>query len=50
MKSILEELYLGNINHSYEHYSNNPAYIEADRLRQVNYDKLLAALNETEKE
>jgi len=50
MPSILEELYYGNIHPDISSYSKNPDYIRAANLRKSNYQKLLNALGESEKE
>ena len=50
MKSILEELYYGNIRFGDRCYPQTPEYLEAAKLRQKSEDKLLDMLNEEGKE
>ncbi|MCL2851651.1 MAG: hypothetical protein FWE20_01265 [Defluviitaleaceae bacterium] len=50
MKNILEELYFGSIDKNFELYGNNPDYVESAQLKEINHEKLVAALNESEKE
>ena len=50
MKSILEELYFGSIHQNFELHAKDPAYAEASQLKEINYEKLLDMLNESEKE
>jgi len=50
MLNILEALYRGKINPYAELNIESPRYIEAERLKEVNYEKLMAMLNEYEKE
>jgi len=50
MRSILEELYFGSVHRNFEPYSKSSDYIESTQLKEINYDKLMAVLNESEKE
>ena len=50
MKSILEELYYGNIRPDSRIYPQNSPFIEAAKLRHANYEKLMNKLNEEETE
>jgi len=50
MQSILEELFYRNIRPELRRYNDNPSFVKADKLKQRNYEKLLAALGEPEKE
>jgi len=50
MNSILEELYFGNIHKNFELYCKSPDYVEASQMKEINYEKLLAMLDDSEKE
>ena len=50
MPSIIEELYFANIHLNSGLQAKDPTYAEAARLKELNYEELLAALNESEKE
>ncbi len=50
MKSILEELYMGNIGFDAGYYGQNSPFVRAARRKLDSMEKLLASLNDTEKE
>lgn len=50
MTSMIEELYYGNINPNEKHYASDSPYMQAVQLREKNLDKLMAMLDEQEKE
>jgi len=50
MTSILEELYLGNIRPDSRMYGQDSLFVQAARLKHDNLEKLMAALNDSEKE
>jgi len=50
MTSILEELYLGNIRPDSRMYGQDSHFVQAARLKHDNLEKLMAALNDSEKE
>jgi len=50
MKSILEELYLGNIGFDSGYYSQNSPFVTAAKKKAVNMDALIATLNDSQKE
>lgn len=50
MKSILEELYMGNIGFDAGYYGQNSPFVKAARKKLDSMEKLSASLNEAEKE
>lgn len=50
MRSILEELYNGNIRPDTKRYGQDSPFVEAARLKHKNLEKLMATLNDSEKE
>ena len=50
MPSVLEELYYGNVCPDVKYYQQDSPFVEAARLKNVNLEKLIASLNDTEKE
>lgn len=50
MQSILEELYMGNIGFDAGYYDQNSPFVKAARRKHDSMEKLMASLNETEKE
>ena len=50
MSSILEELYSGNIRPDSRMYGKDSPFVEAARLKAKNLEKLMATLNDSEKE
>lgn len=50
MKSILEELYMGNIGFDVGYYGQNSPFVKAARRKHDSMEKLSVLLNETEKE
>jgi hypothetical protein len=50
MRSILEELYMGNIGFDSGHYDQNSSFAKAARKKLDNMEKLEATLNDSEKE
>ena len=50
MKSILEELYMGNIGFDSGHYGQNSPFVKAARRKLDSMEKLTASLNDAEKE
>ncbi|MCL2853691.1 MAG: hypothetical protein FWE20_11815 [Defluviitaleaceae bacterium] len=50
MSNILENLYLKKIHLNSGLYAKDLTYVEAAQLKEINYEKLLAMLNEPEKE
>jgi len=50
MQSILEELYYGNIRPDARCYGQDSPYAQVANLKQRNQEKLMATLNESEKE
>lgn len=50
MMNILEELYYGNIRPDSRVYPPNSPFVEAAKLKNKNLEKLMAALNDSEKE
>jgi len=50
MRSILEELYFGNFHMNSGFNAKDPTYVEAVQLKDINYEKLMATLNGSEKE
>ena len=50
MQSILEELYCGIICPDSRHYGPDSPFVEAARLKSRNLDKLMASLDDSEKE
>jgi len=50
MQNILDELYRNNIRPNLKPELHNPEYTKTAQLHQRNYDKLLAMLNDPQKE
>ena len=50
MSSIIEELFYGNIKPNVKHFDPDSPYGQATRLKDKNFDKLMAALDDDEKE
>lgn len=50
MQSILEELYCGNIRHDARFYGQDSPFVEAARLKSQSLEKLMASLDDSEKE
>lgn len=50
MQSILEELYYGNIRPDSRRYGQDSPFVEAARLKSANLDKLMAKLDDPEKD
>ncbi|MCL2851840.1 MAG: hypothetical protein FWE20_02220 [Defluviitaleaceae bacterium] len=50
MQNILEKLYFAMGHQNSELHAKDPDYIENLQLKEVNYEKLLAMLNEEEKD
>lgn len=50
MASILEELYSGNIRPDSRMYGQDSPFVQAARLKHDNLEKLMAALDDSEKE
>lgn len=50
MQSILENLYCGNIGFDAGHYGQDSPFVRAARVKHDSLEKLLATLNESEKE
>lgn len=50
MRSILEELYMGNIGFDAGYYAQNSPFVKAAKRKLESMEKLSAALNDTEKE
>jgi len=50
MQSVLEELYYGNIRPDSRMYAKDSPFVQAARLKSRNLDKLMASLNDSEKE
>lgn len=50
MRSVLEELYVGNVGFDSGYYPQNSPFAQAARRKLESFDKLLASLNDTEKE
>ena len=50
MQSVLEGLYYGNIRPDTKRYGQDSPFVEAARLKSKNLEKLMAMLNDSEKE
>lgn len=50
MSKIIEKLFDGNICPHAGTYAQDSPYVQAARLKKVNYDKLMETLNDSEKE
>ena len=50
MSSIIEELFYGNIKPDVKHFDPDSPYGQATRLKDKNFDKLMAALEDDESE
>ncbi|MCI9272409.1 MAG: hypothetical protein HFE39_00420 [Clostridiales bacterium] len=50
MQTILEELYRGNIQPDSRRYAPNSPFVQAARLKNSNLEKLMATLDDREKE
>jgi len=50
MKSILEELYMGNVGFDSGYYSQNSPFVKAARKKADNMEKLMETLNDSQKE
>jgi len=50
MHSILEDLYYGNIGFDAGHYGQDSHFVKAARKKHDSLEKLMAALNDSEKE
>ena len=50
MKSILEQLYMGNIGFDSGYYGKNSPFMKAAQRKMDNMEKLTATLNESQKE
>lgn len=50
MSSILEELYMGNIGFDAGYYGQNSPFVRVARRKHDSLEKLMATLNDTEKE
>lgn len=50
MRSILEELYMGNIGFDSGYYAQNSPFVRAARIKHDSMEKLMASLNDAEKE
>jgi len=50
MSSVLEELYYGNIRPDSRVYAKDSPFVQLARLKSRNLDKLMASLNDSEKE
>ena len=50
MSSVMEELYYGNIRPDSRFYGQDSHFVKAAKLKNTNLEKLMALLNEEEKE
>jgi len=50
MKSIMEELYMGNIGFDSRRYSKDSPFVKAAQKKVDNMDKLMETLNDSQKE
>lgn len=50
MASVLEELYMGNVGFDSGHYAQNSPFVKAARRKHDSLEKLMASLNDAEKE
>ena len=50
MQNVLEELYMGNVDFDAGYYGQNSPFVKAARKRHDSLEKLMATLNDTEKE
>ena len=50
MKSIMEELYMGNIGFDSAHYPKDSPFVKAAERKLENMEKLTATLNDSQKE
>lgn len=50
MQDILEELYMGNIGFDAGHYPQDSPFVKAARRKHDSLEKLMASLNDSEKE
>jgi len=50
MKSILEELYMGNVGFDSWRYSKDSPFVQAAQKKVDNMDKLMETLNDSQKE